>query len=160
MNFEKLGIFIILIGMAIGGWAAYEYDDLKGRISRNSLDALMTIGTGRTLDLLEAEVRGKEMREDLKKLPPWMVGGGALFVLGFGMMYAGRSSAGSTRTCPRCAETIQAEAVICRYCRSTLPPADRDIQSNDDDSGDGKRQSYRAMAKAAERAERKQKHRQ
>lgn len=155
MNFEKLGIFIILIGMAIGGWAIHEHRDLEHKISSNALKNLMDLDQGKSLDIFERRLQSEQMREDMKKLPPWMIGGGALFVLGFGMMYAGRSSGANTRTCPRCAETIQAEAVICRYCRSTLPSDDRDARTDDDEPGNGKRQSYRTLAKAAERAERK-----
>lgn len=29
---------------------------------------------------------------------------------------------GATRTCPKCAETIQAAAKVCRYCRADLGP--------------------------------------
>lgn len=29
---------------------------------------------------------------------------------------------GSMRKCPFCAELVKAEATVCRYCRSTLPP--------------------------------------
>jgi len=72
---------------------------------------------------------------------------------------------GDYRDCPFCAEPVRVEAVLCRHCRSALPPVpvepDEEAQVSatvgegpDDDPGHT--YSYRALREAAEAAERPQ----
>jgi hypothetical protein len=44
--------------------------------------------------------------------------------------------AGATKTCPDCAETVKAEARICRHCRHDFEAAQHDDGLDPDDDGD------------------------
>lgn len=77
---------------------------------------------------------------------PWIIGGAVGGLLGLGMVFSAGGNAGPIRTCPKCAEDIKAAAVVCKHCGSELSPI----------SEQPGKSSYKALAKAAEEAERNQ----
>ena len=67
-------------------------------------------------------------------------------LLGVGTLQRPSGNDPGYRTCPKCAEAVRVAAVVCKHCGSDLQP----VAPNQSKS------SYRALAKAAEDAERRQ----
>ena len=72
-----------------------------------------------------------------------------VILMGFGSLQRPSGDDRGYRTCPKCAEAVRAAAVVCKHCGSELSPIS-------DQAG---RSSYKALAKAAEEAERSRDHR-
>ena len=106
-----------------------------------------------------------------------MLAGGAVLVgtilMGFGSMRREGASddvEDELRTCPHCAEHVQAEAVYCRYCKKDIPALVMERtgeRENEDDAGSADADSepdpdadvchsYRDLRKATEAAELRQ----
>lgn len=68
-----------------------------------------------------------------------------VILFGFGTLQRPSGNDPGYRTCPKCAEAVRVAAVVCKHCGADLPAV----------SPDQSKSSYRALAKAAEEAERK-----
>lgn len=151
MNVGKFGLVVFVLGLVIAAGAGMNWMSLDQRVTNASVE--MTLADN-TYDRLDRLVEGKTLREDMDAMRPWMIGGSIAAVLGLGIIFAGGGSAPATRTCPKCAEPVRVAAVVCKHCGADLQPiADSDYPANDAGQG-GKKYSYRALAKAAEDAER------
>ena len=107
-------------------------------------------------DRLDRLVEGKTLREDMDAMLPWMIGGAIAAVLGLGIIFAAGGATPANRTCPKCAESVLLAAVVCKHCGAELQLVDIDPDYPANDAGQGDRKySYRALAKAAEDAERR-----
>lgn len=153
MNFGKLGLVIFVLGLLIAAGAGLNWMFLDQRATNASVE--MTLADN-TYDRMNRLVEGQSLRADIENMKRWMIGGSMAAVLGLGVVFASGGNASPTRTCPKCAETVQAAAVVCKHCGADLQPVDidPDYPARDATQGDRKH-SYRALAKAAEEAERK-----
>ena len=144
MNFGKMGLVVFVLGLAIAAVAGMNRMSLDRRATNASVEATLADNAWRRIN---HRADGEDLREARDKMTPWIIGGGIAAVLGLGMIFAAGGSSVPNRTCPKCAETVRAAAVVCKHCGTDLQP----IAPNQSKS------SYRALAKAAEEAERKAK---
>ncbi|WP_296280490.1 zinc ribbon domain-containing protein [Pseudoxanthomonas sp.] len=142
MNFGKMGLVVFVLGLAIAAGAGMNRMSLDRRATNASVAATLADNAWRRIN---HRADGEDLREARDKMIPWIIGGGIAAVLGLGMIFAAGGSFLPTRTCPKCAETVRAAAVVCKHCGTDLQP----VAPNQSKS------SYRALAKAAEDAERK-----
>lgn len=153
MNLGKFGLVVFVLGLVIGAGAGMNWMSLDQRATNASAE--MTLADN-TYDRLDRLVEGKTLREDMDAMLPWMIGGSIAAVLGLGIIFAAGGASPATRTCPKCAEAVRAAAVVCKHCGVDLQPEETDPDYPASDAGQGDRKySYRALAKAAEDAERR-----
>lgn len=151
MNFGKMGLVVFVLGLVIAAGAGMNWMSLDRRAGDASVE--MTLANN-TYDRLDRLVEGNALREEMDAMRPWMIGGSIAAVLGMGMIFAGGGSSGPTRTCPRCAESVMAAAVVCKHCEAELQPVEVDPDyPTDEVTRDDKKYSYRALVKAVEEAE-------
>lgn len=142
MNFGKLGLVIFVLGLLVAAGAGLNWMSLDQRATNASVE--MTLADN-TYDRMDRMVEGQSLRVDIENMKRWVIGGSIAALLGVGMIFASGGNAGPTRTCPKCAETVQAAAVVCKHCGADLGPIKQQPGKS----------SYKALAKAAEEAERK-----
>lgn len=141
MNFGKMGLVIFMLGLAIAAFAGMNRMSLDRRATNASVEATLA---DNAWSRINHRVDGEESREARDQMTPWIIGGGIAALLGLGMIFAAGGSSVPTRTCPKCAEVVRVAAVVCKHCGSDLQPV----------TPDQSKSSYRALAKAAEDAER------
>ncbi|MBD9479859.1 hypothetical protein [Pseudoxanthomonas sp. PXM02] len=152
MNFGKLGLVLFLVGFVIAAGAGMNWMRLDGRSTYASVGAILA---NNPYDRMEKQVLGLSLRDDKDTMKLWMIGGSIAAVLGLGIIFAAGGATPATRTCPKCAESVRVAAVVCKHCGAELQPIDSDPDYPANDAGQGDRKySYRALAKAAEDAER------
>ena len=143
MNIKVFGWWLILLGVLGGAGTGIGYLSLKGDASHAYGESVMGLGTSSGRAWHDA---AREAERTQERLVPWMIGCGAVVLIGAGMCFAGGGASGPTKTCPQCAETVLAAAVVCKHCGAKLAPQQ---------SGASPGSSYRALATAAEEAERR-----
>ena len=142
MNFGKMGLVVFVLGLVIAAGAGMHWMSLDRRAANVSVEATLADNAYDRLDRLG---EGQSLGQKMDAMRPWMIGGSIAAVLGLGMIFAAGGSAAAMRTCPKCAEAVRVAAVVCKHCGADLKPV----------SPDQSKSSYRALAKAAEDAERK-----
>ena len=145
MNFGKFGLVLFLLGLVVAGVAGMQRMSLERQAIHANTQSVLTYDSFGSVTSSNAAQRARDLRKQRDRMTPWMVGGAIGGLLGLGLIFAGGGNGGPTRTCPKCAETVQAAAVVCKHCGSELSPIK-------EQSG---KSSYKALAKAAEEAERK-----
>lgn len=150
MNWKDLGLAVLVIGLIVTSVAGYQWLDLDAQRTRASLEVVMSGRFGSTTST--------ELRHEQLQRMPWIIGGGITILFGIGIMFAARGQTDS-RICPQCAETVRAQALVCKHCGMQLDSIDPDYPGDhsDDRTEEERSYSYRALAKAAEEAERRAK---
>ena len=146
MNFGKFGLVLFLLGLVVAGVAGMQRMSLESQAIHANTQSVLTYDSFGSITSSNAAQQARDFRKQRDRMTPWMVGGAIGALLGLGLIFAAGSSDGPTRTCPRCAETVRAAAVVCKHCGSELSPI----------SEQPGKSSYKALANAAEEAERKQ----
>ena len=146
MNLGKFGVVLFLLGLVVAGVAGMQRMSLERQAIHANTQSVLTYDSFGSITSSNAAQQARDLRKQRARMTPWMVGGAIGGLLGLGLIFAAGSSGGPTRTCPRCAETVRAAAVVCKHCGSELSPI----------SEQPGKSSYKALAKAAEEAERKQ----
>lgn len=153
MNVGKFGLVVFILGLVIAAIAGLNHMSFERRAVNASLEATLA---DNAWSRINHQADGEELRESRDNMTPWILGGGIAALLGLGMIFAAGASSGPTRPCPKCAESVRAAAVICKHCGADLQPAELDPDYPTTDAGNSdKKYSYRALAKAAEDAERR-----
>lgn len=145
MNFGKMGLVLFVLGLLLAAGAGMHRLSLDRSAQQAGAEAVLTYDSFGSIKSSNAQSRARQMRQQRDAMNPWIIGGAVGGVLGLGMIFAGGGNAGPTRTCPKCAETVRMAAVACKHCGSELSPI----------SEQPGKSSYKALAKAAEGAERK-----
>lgn len=143
MNLGKFGVVLFLLGLVVAGVAGMQRMSLERQAIHANTQSVLTYDSFGSITSSNAAQQARELRKQRARMTPWMVGGAIGGLLGLGLIFAAGSSGGPTRTCPRCAETVRAAAVVCKHCGSELSPI----------SEQPGKSSYKALAKAAEEAE-------
>lgn len=144
MNFGKFGLVLFLLGLVVAGVAGMQRMSFERQAVHANTQSMLTYDSFGSVTSGHAAQQVRDLRKQRDRMTPWMVGSAIGGLLGLGLIFAGGGNAGPTRTCPKCAETVQAAAVVCKHCGSDLAPLPV-----------GKPESrYRALAKAVEDAER------
>jgi len=156
VNFKAFGWLIFTVGL-LGGLVTWiKYSSLDRDQTRAGFQAVLGMGT---VDGLEARLAGVDAKEQQQRLQPWMIASGVTAVLGLCMAFAASGEPRQVRTCPKCAESIQLHAVLCKHCGTDLMaigtegPDDTDWMAQADERPNDRLQSYRELAAAAEKAE-------
>ena len=113
---RQVGWVAAIVGFVGLGVAGLVYNNLDDQERRKSMDALFAIGGG---SFHEKSWDAGRLRDKKDKVIPWAIGSGALGVVGIGLILAGGSPI-TKRKCPKCAELVMQEAVICKHCGSEL----------------------------------------
>ena len=144
MNVGKFGLVLFLLGLVVAGVAGMQRMSLERQAIHANTQSLLTYDSFGSITSSNAAQQARDLRKQRDRTTPWMVGGAIGGLLGLGLIFAAAGNAGPTRTCPTCAETVRAAAVVCKHCGAQLAP----IKEHPGKS------SYKALAKAAEAAER------
>lgn len=146
MNLGKFGLVLFLLGLVVAGVAGMQRMSLERQAIHANTQSVLTYDSFGSITSSNAAQQARDLRKQRARMTPWMVGGAIGALLGLGLIFAAGSSDGPTTTCPKCAETVRAAAVVCKHCGAQLAP----IKEHPGKS------SYKTLAKAAEAAERKQ----
>lgn len=146
MNTGKFGLVLFLLGLVVAGVAGMQRMSLQRQAVHANTQSVLTYDSFGSITSSNATQQARDFRKQRDRMTPWMVGGAVGALLGLGLIFAAGSSGDPTRTCPKCAEAVRAAAVVCKHCGSELSPI----------SEQPGKSSYKALAKAAEEAERKQ----
>lgn len=146
MNIGKMGLVLFVLGLLVAAGAGMNRLSLERSAQQAGADAVLTYDSFGSIKSSNAQSRARQLRQRRDAMNPWIIGGAVGGVLGLGMIFAGGGNAGPIRSCPKCAETVRAAAVVCKHCGAELSPMN-------DHPG---KSSYKALAKAAEEAERNQ----
>lgn len=143
MNIKVFGWWLILLGVLGMLGTGVGYFSLKDRANHAYMQSILTLGSARS-----AEWQGEahEAKHTQERLVALMVGSGVALLIGIGMCLANGGTAGRKRSCPQCAEIVLAAAFVCKHCGAKLAPQQPESRPTS---------SYRALAKAAEEAERR-----
>lgn len=144
MNFGKLGLVLFVLGLVVAGVAGMRRMSLERQAIHANTQSVLTYDSFGSITSSNAAQQARDLRKQRDRMTLWMTGGTIGALLGLGLIFAGGGNARPTRTCPKCAETVQAAAVVCKHCGSELSPI----------SEQPGKSSYKALAKAAEEAER------
>jgi hypothetical protein len=153
VNFKAFGWLIFTVGL-LGGLATWiKYSSLDRDQTRAAVQSLLGLGTTAGL---EARLAGADAKGQQQRLQPWMIASGVAAVLGLCMAFAASGEPRQVRTCPKCAESIQLHAVLCKHCGTDLTAIGTegtDWMAQADERANDRPQSYRELAAAAEKAE-------
>ena len=156
MNIGKMGLVLFVLGLLLAAGAGIHRLSLERSAQQAGADAVLTYDSFGSLKSSNAQSRARQLRQQRDAMNPWIIGGAVGGLLGVGMIFAGGGNADTIRTCPKCAEDIKAAAVVCKHCRTELQPMDADPSSAPIHAGRREsRNSYQALAAAAEEAERR-----
>lgn len=142
MNFSKMGLVLFVLGLLLAAGAGMHRLSLERSAQQAGAEAVLTYDSFGSIKSSNAQSRARQVRQQRDAMNPWIIGGAVGGLLGLGMIFAGGGNTGPTRTCPKCAETVRAAAVVCKHCGAELSPVN-------DQPG---KSSYKALAKAAEEA--------
>lgn len=146
MNIGKMGLVLFVLGLLLAAGAGMHRMSLERSAQQAGADAVLTYDSFGSIKSSNAQSRARQLRQQRDAMNPWIIGGAVGGLLGLGMIFTGGGNTGPNRTCPKCAETVRAAAVVCKHCGAELSPVS-------DQPG---KSSYKALAKAAEEAERNQ----
>jgi hypothetical protein len=146
MNLGKFGLVLFLLGLVVAGVAGMQRMSLGRQAIHANTQSVLTYDSFGSITSSNAAQQARDLRKQRDRMTPWMVGGAIAALLGLGLIFAGGGSGGATRACPKCAETVRVAAVVCKHCGAELSPMNDPLGKS----------SYKALAKAAEEAERNQ----
>lgn len=113
---RRLGFAVLAVGLVVSGGAGLTYRKLDRATVQQNIAATLRLGSsGFERHSQSAKATGDKRDATV----PWMIGGGAVCLLGLGMIAAG-GGAVRKKKCPKCAELVMAEATICKHCRIDL----------------------------------------
>ncbi len=120
MNLGKFGLVLFLLGLVVAGVAGMQRMSLERQAIHANAQSVLTYDSFGSITSSNAAQQARDLRKQRDRMTPWMVVGAIGALLGLGLIFAGGGSAGPTRTCPKCAETVRAAAVVCKHCGGDL----------------------------------------
>lgn len=125
MDVKKFGNAVLLIGfclalVAIFFWA--KVPQLEDDLSSAKADDALAAVYGRIG--YEGRTASENLQQALDYRNYFGVASVLVLMLGAGVRASAESSKQGVKKCPHCAESIQTEAKICRYCQRDVAPAE------------------------------------